>query len=243
MTGVMNGLKTVRPAAIAAAALASLLVAAPALADKPEGMPPQAKGDANDHKINDDKPAGKQAPVATAPSTPEAPEAGSPCPDRAFSRVFSAFHDRALYTPAPDGDFEAGAAGWEIGDGAAVVDESSSILLGAALGERSLELAKGASAVSPEICVEHGFPSFRLVTQSADRGVLRVEVLYRDGKKAKKAGRVRARADWRVTRKVSLAQGRFHVKRGESAAVQLRFTASRGSVRVDDVYIDPRLRR
>jgi hypothetical protein len=227
----MNGLNTARPAAIAAAALASLFVAAPALADKPEGTAPEAKGHAKDHKIKDDMPVGKKAPVA-----------GSPCPERVFSTVFSAFHDRALYTLAPDGDFEADASGWEL-DGASVVDESSTILLGAALGGKSLSLADGASAVSPEICVERGFPSFRFATQSADRGVLRVEVLYRDGKKAKKAGRVRARADWRVTRKVSLAQGRFHVKRGQSASVQLKFTASRGSVRIDDVYIDPRLRR
>jgi hypothetical protein len=232
MTGVMNGLKTVRPAAVAAAALASLFVAAPALAVKHEGEAPEAKGHAKNNNVKDDKAAGAIAPVA-----------GSPCPDRVFSTVFSAFNDRALYTLAPDGDFEAGAAGWELADGAAVVDESSSILLGAALGGKSLELADGATAVSPEICVKRGFPSFRFVKRSADGGVLRVAVLYRDGKKAKKAGRVKAGADWSVTRKVSLAQGRFRVKRGQSATVQLRFTASGGSVRVDDVYIDPRLRR
>lgn len=235
MTGVMNGLKTARPAAVAAAALASLFVAAPALAVKHEGEAPEAKGHAKNNNVKEDKAVGTKGAVA--------PVAGSPCPDRVFSTVFSAFNDRALYTLAPDGDFEAGAAGWELADGAAVVDESSSILLGAALGGKSLELADGASAVSPEICVERGFPSFRFVKRSADGGVLRVAVLYRDGKKAKKAGRVKAGADWSVTRKVSLAQGRFRVKRGHSATVQLRFTASRGSVRVDDVYIDPRLRR
>jgi hypothetical protein len=235
MTGVMNGLNSARPAVVAAA-LASLFVAAPALAKKPEGEKPAPESQArNNNHIKDDKAAGKP--------TAAAPVAGSPCPDRVFSTVFSAFRDRALYTPAPDGDFEAGASGWELSGGAAVVDESSSILLGEALGARSLELADGGSAVSPEICVERGFPSFRFVTRSADGGVLRVAVLYRDGRKAKKAGRVKARAGWRVTRKVSLAQGRFRVKRGQSASVQLRFTASRGSVRVDDVYIDPRLRR
>ena len=236
MTGVMNGLKSVRPAAFAAAALASLFVAAPALAFKHEGGAPQAESHAkNNNKVKDDTAVGKKDAVA--------PVAGSPCPDRAFSTVFSAFHDRALYTLAPDGDFEAGAAGWELGEGAVVVDESSSIQLGAALGAKSLELADGASAVSPEICVERGFPTFRFVKRSADGGVLRVAVLYRDGKKAKKAGRVKAAADWSVSRKVSLAQGRFHVKRGQSASVQLKFTASRGSVRMDDLYIDPRLRR
>jgi hypothetical protein len=234
MTGAMNGLKSVRPAAFAVAALASLFVAAPALAKMHEGEAPEAESHAkNNNNVKDDK-TGKDARAPVA--------AGSPCPDRVFSTVFNAFNDRALYTLAPDGDFEAGASGWGL-DGASVVDRSSSILLGAALGGKSLSLSAGGVAVSPKICVERGFPSFRFVTQSADRGDLRVEVLYRDGKRAKKAGRVRARADWRVSRKVSLAQGRFHVKRGESAAVQLRFTASGGSVRVDNVYIDPRLRR
>ena len=226
----MNGFMNPRPVAAVAAVLASLCVAAPALAKK------------ND-KVKDDKAVPKKEAVAPAPAPAPAPAKSSGCSDRVFTTVFADFNDRALYTLAPDGDFEAAAAGWELADGASVVDESSSILLGDALGGKSLELAAGASAVSPEICVERGFPSFRFVKRSANGGVLRVDVLYRDGKKAKKAGRVKAGAAWGVSRKVSLAQGRFRVKRGQSAAVQLRFTASGGSVRVDDVYIDPRLRR
>jgi hypothetical protein len=167
------------------------------------------------------------------------------CADRAFSKVFSAYQDRALYTLAPGGDFEAGADGWTLDDSAAVADESSSIQLGAALGASSLELPAGASATTPPICVERGFPAFRFATRSAGRrhGVLRVQVLYGAGGKSKKTGRIKAGNVWKVTRKLSLAQGRFHVKRGGSANVRLRFTASRGTVRMDDVYVDPRLRR
>lgn len=179
------------------------------------------------------------APAAAAVEKKPDP-APTACPDRAFSRVFAAFHDRARYTPAPDGDFEAGALDWTLAEGAAVVDESSSILLGDALGAHSLELADGATAVSPDICVTRGFPSFRFVTRGP--GVVRVAVLYTRGR-VKKAGRVRAGADWRVSRKISLAQGRFRVKRGRTANVRLRFTASGGPVRVDDVYVDPRFRR
>jgi hypothetical protein len=233
MTGVMNGLTHLRPTAFAVAALAGLFVAAPALAHQHEGETPEAEGHAK-HGAKDDA-------VKPGQKDHAAPAAGSACPDQVFAKVFSAFHDRALYTLAPDGDFEAGASGWELGDGASAVGESSSILLGSSLGATSLELADGASAVSPAICVERGFPSFRFATRGEGR--VRVEVLYGNGRKAKKAGRVKARADWRVSRKLSLAQGRFHVKRRQSASVQLRFTASGGAVRVDDVYIDPRLRR
>ena len=169
--------------------------------------------------------------------------ASSACPERAFSTVFSSYHDHALYTLAPDGDFEAGAADWTLSDGASVVDESSSIQLGDSLGLKSLELAPGASVVSPAICVERGFPSFRFASRLADgkRGALRVQVLYASGR-SKKTGRIRARSAWHVTRKLSLARGRFHLKPGQSADVQLKFTASRGTVRMDDVYVDPRFR-
>jgi hypothetical protein len=204
---------------LCAAAVATTLVAVPAALATP------------------DKP--ETAEKAEKPHTAASP---TPCAERAFSKVFASYNDNRLYTLAPDGDFEAGAAGWTL-DGAVVADESSSILLGAALGAKSLELADGASATTPAICVERGFPGFRFATRSADRGVLRVQVLYGAGRKTKKTGRIRGGAEWKVTRKLSLAQGRFHVRRGQSASVQLKFTASGGTVRMDDVYIDPRLPR
>jgi hypothetical protein len=215
----LKTLKTARAAACLAAST-SLLITASALAKQPDHVPPgQAK---------------KNSDTAATP----APSSAA-CPDRAFATVFSAYQDNALYTLAPAGDFEAGAAGWTLSDGAAVVDGSSSIQLGAALGAKSLQLARGASATTPAICVEHGFPSFRFVSRGA--GALRVQVRYADGR-SKKTGRIRAGNAWKVTRKLSLAQGRFRVKAGESANVQLRFTASGGTVRMDDVYVDPRYR-
>ena len=63
--------------------------------------------------------------------------------------------------------------------------------------------------------------------------------MYADGR-VKKAGRLKPAADWAVTRKLSLAQGRFRVRRGESALVQLRFAVTAGTARLDDVYVDPR---
>jgi hypothetical protein len=210
----VSRIKHLRPAACLAIASSSLVLAAPALATE----------SSDDTTV---KPA------------------GSGCAERVFSKVFRAFHDRGLYTLAPDGGFEAGAEGWELGDGATVVDESSSILLGDALGAKSLELAPGASATTPAICVAKGFPGFRFATRSAgeDRGALRVQVLYGEGRKSKKTGRIKAGAVWKVTRKLSLAQGRFRVKRGKSANVRLKFTASGGPVRMDDVYVDPRFTR
>jgi hypothetical protein len=226
----LNTLKNARVAACLAASV-SLLIAAPALAKQPDHVPPgPAKKDA-DPAPGQVKQQDAVTPVAVTPS--------SACPDRTFAPVFSTFNDNALYTLAPDGDFEAGAAGWTLSDGATVADDSSSIQLGAALGGKSLALAAGATATSPAICVEHGFPTFRFAVKGG--GVLRVQVLYANGR-SKKTGRIRGGAAWHVTRKLSLAQGRFRVKRGHSANVQLKFTASRGTVAMDDVYVDPRYR-
>jgi hypothetical protein len=167
----------------------------------------------------------------------------APCAERTFARVFKPWNDRRLYTLAPGGDFEAAAEDWTL-ENATVAADSSPFLLGAALGASSLELPTGATALSPPICVERGFPSFRLAarTVSTERAVVKVGVVYADGR-VKKTGRLKPAADWAVTRKLSLAQGRFRVRRGESALVQLRFAVTAGTARLDDVYVDPRFWR
>ena len=166
------------------------------------------------------------------------------CEDRVFSRVFKPWHDRALYTLAPGGDFETQAEGWTLAGPASIATESAPFLLGSELGTGSLELSAGASAISPQICVKRGFPSFRFVARSAsdEKSVLKAEVVYASGK-VKRAGRLKPGAEWAPTRKLSLAQGRFKTKRRGSALIQLRFAAVAGTVRMDDVYVDPRYRR
>lgn len=168
----------------------------------------------------------------------------APCADRTFAKVFSAWRDNALYTLAGGGDFETQADGWTLEGAASIAADSPPFLLGTELGVSSLELAAGATAVSPPICVERGFKSFRFAARSvsAGQGALRVQVLYASGKK-KSPRRVRPGAAWAPTRKLSLAQGLFHVRRRASTEIQLRFTASAGTVRIDDVYVDPFLRR
>ena len=166
------------------------------------------------------------------------------CEDRVFSRVFQPWNDRGLYTLAPGGDLETQAEGWTLTGRASIATESAPFLLGSELGTGSLELSAGASAVSPKFCVSRGFPSFRFVARSAsdEKSVLKVEVVYASGK-VKRTGRLTPGADWAPTRKLSLAQGRFKTKRRGSALIQLRFAAVAGTVRMDDVYVDPRYKR
>lgn len=165
------------------------------------------------------------------------------CDTGALSPVFAPWDDRALYTLAPGGDFETAAEGWTLDGPAWIAEDSSPFLLGAALGAGSLELGAGASALSPPICVETGFPTFRFMARSmgVDAGVLTVELVYPDGE-AQPVGQVMPGAEWAPTRRIALAQGRCSSPSG-SAFVQLRFVVIAGAVRVDDVYVDPRYHR
>jgi hypothetical protein len=182
--------------------------------------------------------------AAAAPSAFAAPAAGSaPCAARPFSTIFSAFGDTALYTLGPDGGLEAGGAGWTLGAGASVARESSSIRLDGKTGARSLELASGSTATTPATCIERGYPGFRFVARSLAAGSsLRVEVIYGADRKVKDAGTIKPGTAWGVSPVLKLAEGQFKVKAGESGEVRFRFTASGGTVRVDDVYVDPRYR-
>ena len=247
----MKSFRHPRLARALALAVSSLVVAAPvAFAGHPD-----PDGDPGVDKSAEKQAAAEERAAEKAEREAEKPEAKpdkpgkddvvtkAPCEERTFARVFKPWNDSRLYTLAPGGDFETLAEGWTL-DGATVAADSSPFVLGAALGASSLELPAGASALSPPICVERGFPSFRLAARSvsADQAVVKVQVVYANGR-VKKTGRLKPAADWAVTRKLSLAQGRFKVRRGESALVQLRFAVTAGTARLDDLYIDPRFWR
>ena len=188
-----------------------------------------------------DGPEGVEAPGVEVGQTK--PTGAAPCAERVFATVFAPWRDKRLYTLSPGGDFETLAEGWTL-EGATLAADSSPFLLGEALGTSSLELSAGASAVSPPICVQRGFQSFRFVARSVgeERAVVKVQVLYAKGRE-KATARLKPAAEWTPTRKLSLAQGRFKVRKGRSAEVRLRFAVTDGTARVDDVYVDPRMWR
>jgi hypothetical protein len=240
----MHSLNRSRLGLALALALSSMVVAAPAaFADRPEGA-----GDAGEQMQTQRQAENAEREQARPEAKPEEKPredvvTEGPCAERTFARVFKPWNDRRLYTLAPGGDFETLGEGWTL-DGATVAADSSPFLLGAALGASSLELPAGATALSPPICVERGFPGFRLAarTVSTNRAVVKVGVVYANGR-IKKTGRLKPAADWAVTRKLSLAEGRFRIHRGESALVQVRFAVTAGTARLDDLYIDPRFWR
>ena len=170
--------------------------------------------------------------VTLAVCAPAAQAAEASCPARAFSPVFAAWGDNALYTLAPGGNFESRAAGWTL-TGSARVDAGGS---GFAPGAYSLSVPAGASALSPLICVEKNYPSWRFAAKSGG-GKVAVEVLY--PKKTKDSGTVTPSGGWSLSPVLRFSTGQFT----GATYIQIRFTAVGQRVQLDDVYIDPRFHR
>ena len=83
--------------------------------------------------------------------------------------MFESFGDKRNYLLAPDGSFEAAGDGWTLEGGAVVVEGGAPFL--AEEPGHALSLPKGASAISPEICVQKGMPLARMFAYGRQRQV------------------------------------------------------------------------
>ena len=184
--------------------------------------------------------------TATVQSTAETRET---CVDPHVAPLLRSFKDNGLYFLAPGGDFEGGAAGWQLEGGATVAGGSSAFSpLGS--GQHSLRLRAGSSATSPAFCVDERYPTFRVtVGQLGTRKAkVRVSVVYPGLEK-----NVRKEADvdgdekqrWRLSKRMNL-KPTLGQKQGGWRLVALRFEVLKEEVgadaRIDDVLVDPRMR-
>ena len=183
-----------------------------------------------------------------------APSASAACGDKPFSPVFSPWDDLASYTLAPNGDFEAGLTGWTVTGSAKLVADNPRKIAEQTGDATALELAPGSSATSPPICVGSGYPTSRMfgntIKRTAETGSsLQVEVLYTDatrgGQATKKLGSTPDELGWDATRKMSLAQGQLNIKPDSTGSTYIRYRFKplyKATWRIDDLYIDPRLK-
>jgi hypothetical protein len=175
------------------------------------------------------------------------------CVEPSLTQPFSGFGDLRFYTLAPGGHFETGAAGWTLTAGAAVAPGNEPWYLRSGADRYSLQLPPGAVATSPPMCVTLDYPIFRLPVQSLDpsgQTDLVVEVRYPDAADASWKG-VRTESGksadgWRLTSDIDLKPDTYGSS-NEWRNVQLRF-AAKGIAgdpgwRVDDVFVDPYMRR
>ncbi len=119
------------------------------------------------------------APAPTTTPAPTPAPAATGCTPLPTTKAFSKFGDTADYYPAPGGSFESGQPAWKLTSGAKIVSGNEN--LGVTSGSKALQLGVGATATSPEFCVDETQPSFRFASKvsSLDGGYVAL-VLWRD---------------------------------------------------------------
>ena len=175
------------------------------------------------------------------------------CDNPQIVNPFTHLGDNLDYVLAPDGSFEGDVAGWQLRGGAKIVTTDKG---------RSLALPKDATAISPSMCVDLHFPTFRMYHKvvkerngvlslgDADNAEILVEVVYHeidnpvwsemkeyDGDQGQSAGQ-----GWRLSDHIPLQPELGGSEPGARQAA-LRFTADnardREIILLDDVYVDP----
>jgi hypothetical protein len=164
------------------------------------------------------------------------------CETQIFSQPFLPWADPAQYTLQPGGAFEAGAPQWTL-DRAVIADGNEPWFITAPTDSKSLNVLPSGSATTGSICVGIEHPDLRFfVRPSNPAAKLTVEVFFKDA-----GGEIRSApiavvggtSDWTLTPQIPIVANLLALLPGAHTAVAFRFTASGGSFRIDDLYVDP----
>jgi hypothetical protein len=180
-----------------------------------------------------------------APASAQA-AAVAKCESQTLSEPFLKWGDTSSYSLAPGGDFEGQSSAWTLSGGAQRVSGSEPYAVTGTLGSSSLSLPAGAQAQSPFTCVEPNDRTFRLFARSEGaEASVRVSVVFQTtlGNIALPVGKLSARESWEPTSTFHTGVLLGALLTEGSVHVALRFTALSGKARIDDVFIDPRMRR
>jgi hypothetical protein len=167
------------------------------------------------------------------------------CSKTALTQPFARWGDTSTYELVPGGDFEGSLAGWTLSGGAARVAGSEPYGATGSVGAYSLALAAGASAQSPYVCVNASYPTFRLFARNGGLlSTVLVQVVYKTllGPVGLPLGTIALSGAWQPTLPMLTGSLVGALLSDGTAQAALRFTALTGSSRIDDVFVDPRMR-
>jgi hypothetical protein len=170
----------------------------------------------------------------------------------AAQHPFLRFLDPLPYTLAPDGGFEAGAAGWKLSGGARVVSGNESFALSGP-GSKSLLIPSGGSATSPPMCVGLLLPVVRFVYQGGSLlSSMKVEAVWTNGAGGQSSivllpGVLGGLGNgWLPTLPLLQLGGVLNALtlNGLTTQMSFRFTPrgglfGSGTWKIDDIYVDP----
>lgn len=168
----------------------------------------------------------------------------APCSISTLSQPFLAWSDTSTYELVPGGDFENLPAGWSLQGGAAPALGSETFAATGTLGSSSVELPQGAVAAGPPACMNIPHPDARLFVRSGSSGAtLKVVAVYNNGQgpvTIPAGSLVQPTSTWEPTPRLDIHPIVIPaLHSGDTALITLRFTATKGTVYIDDVYVDP----
>jgi hypothetical protein len=153
------------------------------------------------------------------------------CDDAPVSKPFAPWLDMANYKAAPGGDFEPGSPSWTLTGGAKVVAGNATQHVGGQGDGYALELPPGASATSPASCVGLAEPTFRMFAGGSLTGVVLGQAVYNG---IPVPAGVATGGPWSPALPMITGAGLL------AKTFSIRVTnIGLGTMRIDDVYIDP----
>jgi hypothetical protein len=172
------------------------------------------------------------------------------CDDGALTQPFQRWGDRANYKLVDGGSFEDGATGWALSGGAKVVTGNETFKVGGSTHSRSLSLPAGSRAATPFVCVGAHEPTLRLFArrQSGLLTSLLVEVQLQTSLGLSAWLPVLpgdlGGSSWHPTAAMPVLVNLLTLSTVDRTPVRFRFTPLLlGSWQIDDVYVDPMVRR
>jgi len=178
--------------------------------------------------------------------SPVANAASTACPATTTSTPFAAWGDTSSYWLVPDGDFESQPSGWTLAGGASRVAGSDPFAITGTLGSSALGLPAGSSAESPSLCVEATERTYRFMGHGENaEATVRPELVYEGwfGRVAIPGRTVTLKSAWEPSPILHTGAMLVSAISGGSVHLQLRFTTLTGRAVIDDVFVDPRMRR
>lgn len=171
------------------------------------------------------------------------------CGSQVESQPFARWGDNSSYALVTGGTFEPGSAPWAL-VGAHVQAGNESYYVNASTDRNSLSLPSGSSASSPAVCTSIYDPTLRLFLSNSGSASsrLKVEALYPGllgGVQVAKLGELSGAAAWQPSPVMGLTITNLLATLSlQRTAIAYRFTpvGTGGQWRIDDVYVDPRMR-
>ena len=169
------------------------------------------------------------------------------CPETVLVHPFTHWGDEGYYSLLAGGSFEPGEALWLSGGGARVAAGGEPYAVTGAPDYFSMLLPQNGTTQSPYACVEPNDRTFRFFMSAVGPPAsLSVRLVYRTvaGVPLVVASKtISVGSGWELSPILHTGAAAASTISGGSAQLSVGFTAVKGTVRIDDVYLDPRMRR